>query len=129
MFHRVHTLQKPGNFGMMIRKYSRKIGSSVTEINRNRGSCVRRISLRLMRRVTYAIPGHGVVRGCLWRVEADEGGNAEDGYAVSLEGLGTRGIGMLGRDQTSANRIFALLVRNTVTPCALREILEELTDA
>ncbi len=114
---------------MMIRKYSRKIGSSVTEKNCNRGRRIRRISRRLMRRVIYTIPGHGVVRGFLWRVKADARCGDADGYSVSLKGLGTCGCGMLGRDQTRAERIFELLVRNTVTPCALRDVLEELTDA
>ena len=90
------------------------------------------IALRLLRAHRYRIPRHGVVLARLWRVRlttvqpSDPLTNPRVLYAVELDGLGSRAWRLVGRDESRAIEIWALLVRNTVTPCALSDVLEEL---
>jgi hypothetical protein len=94
------------------------------------------ITLRLLRARRYRIPRYGVVHARLWQVRtppADSKTNRHPlpsppriTYAVELCGLGTRRRASLGSDETRALYLWTLLVRNTVTPCALRDVLEEL---
>ena len=107
---------------MMNRKCRRRAGAIETKAGPH---CGGRMSLCAMRRATYAIAGWGTVHGCLWRVE---GGKEDEGrgYAVSLVGLGFGGFCLLGTNQRRAQRIFGQLVENTVTPCAMQDVLEEI---
>jgi hypothetical protein len=49
-------------------------------------------------------------------------------YAVEMGGMGERRLCLIGREEATARRIVALLVRHTVTPCGLRDVLEELIE-
>ena len=94
------------------------------------------VLLRLLQKRCYRISGYGIVRARLWRVRFrrnrakpdDEPSCAclRDAYAVELNGLGSRAFRLVGCDEERARAIWALLVRNTVTPCALSDVLEEL---
>jgi hypothetical protein len=44
-------------------------------------------------------------------------------------GLGMYRLCPVGHDGERAGRLFSLLVRNTVTPCTLEEVLEDLDEA
>ena len=77
----------------------------------------------------YAIPGYGWVRCTLWLLlPARPHPCPKPMYAVGMEGLGFRRLRTLGRDGAKARTTYALLVRNTVTPCALGDVLEEWAD-
>ena len=83
---------------------------------------VPQLTLRLIRKALYPIPHHGPVTCRLWQMHAAD---APPLYAVDLQGLGTRRLCILGPDQTRAHAVFHLLVKGTVTPCALADVLEE----
>lgn len=74
----------------------------------------------------YDIPGHGRVLCRLWRMEASPADTHPVVYAVEMRGLGSRRMYPVGTEERSARRLHAMLVRNTVTPCGLRDVLEEL---
>lgn len=87
-----------------------------------------KLTLCRLRSNSYPIPGFGPVRATLWQLPANptDPAHPHPTYAISLRGLGTRSLCPLGADRARAEEIFALIVRNTVTPVALREVLEEL---
>ena len=89
-------------------------------------SRVPQLSLRLLCQSGYCIPRCGPVRCRLWRVGAKPS-RGRPAYAVSMDGLGYRRFCILGRDEARARAVFDLLVRNTVTPCALLDVLEAIT--
>ena len=74
----------------------------------------------------YEIPGHGRVLCRLWRMEISPADNRPAVYAVEMKGMGLRRMYTVGTEAVRARRLYALLVRNTVTPCGLRDVLEEL---
>lgn len=96
-----------------------------------------RLFLCLIAERRYVILRHGAVLARLWRLrfsrseaslpracaEARREGNV---YAIDLKGLGARRFCLLPGDEARARDIFSLVVRNTVTPCGLRDVLEEL---
>jgi len=47
------------------------------------------------------------------------------GYRVEMEGFGTRASSALGGDRSAARSFYDALVRNTVTPCTLEDVLED----
>lgn len=73
----------------------------------------------------YAIPDWGQVVCRLWRSYDGE----EETYDLEMFGLGTYRLCPVGHDGERAVRLFSLLVRNTVTPCTLEEVLEDLDEA
>ena len=88
-----------------------------------------RLTLRLLQRRTYAVKGCGWILCRLWALCPDPRcGDRPTVYAVGMDGGGMRRLYRVGRDATEARRIFGLLVRHTVTPVALGDVLEELTD-
>lgn len=96
--------------------------------DKERPTCSRLI-LRKLRVCRYRIPAHGEVVCRLWRMEAspaDRYPSAHPVYAVELRGMGQRRMLTVGTEEPRARRLFALLVRHTVTPCALLDVLEEL---
>ncbi len=46
-------------------------------------------------------------------------------YKVEMEGFGIIASSMLGGDRSAARSVYDALVRNTVTPCALEDVLED----
>lgn len=84
------------------------------------------LCLRPLETRRYPIPGFGVVKASLWAMRPRPGGATPTAYAIRLEGLGRRHTRLLGRDYETAKSLFELLVKNTVTPCALSDVLEEL---
>ena len=94
------------------------------------------ITLRLLRARRYRIPRYGVVHARLWQVRttpADSKTNRHPlplppriTYTIELRGLDSHRFASLGSDETRALALWTLLVRNTVTPCALRDVLEEI---
>lgn len=87
---------------------------------------VPQLTLRLIRKALYPIPRHGPVTCRLWRMRTPDPATPRTLYAVDLQGLGTRRLHILGPDRARALAVFDLLVQGTVTPCALRDVLEEL---
>lgn len=88
-----------------------------------------RLIMRLKKKALYMIPAHGWVLCRLWYMEPMPPDSGRPGvYAVSMEGLGYRRLVCLRYSHPSPEEVFALLVRNTVTPCALLDVLEELTE-
>lgn len=73
----------------------------------------------------YAIPDWGQVVCRLWRSYDGE----EEAYDLEMFGLGMYRLCPVGHDGERAGRLFSLLVRNTVTPCTLEEVLEDLDEA
>ena len=73
----------------------------------------------------YAIPDWGQVVCRLWRSYDGE----EEAYDLEMFGLGMYRLCPVGHDGERAGRLFCLLVRNTVTPCTLEEVLEDLDEA
>ena len=87
-----------------------------------------RLTLRRKRRCRYPIPRHGMVLACLWQVCPPPEVNRPVVYAVDLTGQGCRRFRIIGQDPIRAETIFDLLVRNTVTPFGLGDVLEELSE-
>lgn len=85
-----------------------------------------RLTFRKITERRYEIPEHGRVLCRLWHVEISPTDNWPAVYAVEMKGLGLRRMYIIGNDAARARRLYAMLVRNTVTPCALRDVLEEL---
>ena len=81
-----------------------------------------RLLLRPLAVRRYRIPRYGSVEARLWRVSCPE----KAAYAVEHCGLGARRFRLLEGDEVRAREIFDLLVRNTVTPLGLQDVLEEL---
>ena len=81
-----------------------------------------RLFLRPLAVRRYVIPDHGSVEAYLWRISYPE----QAIFAVELRGLGARRFCLLAGDEARAREVFGLLARNTVTPCGLRDVLEEL---
>lgn len=73
----------------------------------------------------YAVGNLGWVVCRLWRMDTSLGGSPSS-YAIELRGMGSCILRLIGGDKVRARRVFALVVRHTVTPCALRDVLEEL---
>ena len=48
---------------------------------------------------------------------------------MEVRGLGSRAKSHLGTDAERAFGIYQTIVRNTVTPCTLRDVMEDLLDA
>lgn len=46
-------------------------------------------------------------------------------YRLEMEGMDTSASSMLGSDREAARAFYDALVRNTVTPCALEDVLED----
>ncbi len=46
-------------------------------------------------------------------------------YQVEMEGFGMTASSTLGGDRSAARSIYDALVRHTVTPCALEDVLED----
>lgn len=92
-------------------------------------SRVAHLTLWLLAKKLYLIPAHGYVLCRLWRLRPDPLRMTQPAvYAVGMEGLGYRRLCCIGTDEDRAREIFDLLVRNTVTPCALGDVLEEFCD-
>ena len=94
-------------------------------------SRIPRLLMRPLAVRRYVIPGHGSVEARLWRLARGSDDCATRtpetvGYAVELWGLGSHRFCLVEGDEAHARRVFRLLVRNTVTPCGLRDVLEEL---
>lgn len=71
----------------------------------------------------------GVVTCRLWRIlPRDAHKDASPQYAVELAGLGQRRMHPVGSDLRRAEAIVSLLARHTVTPCTLRDVLEDLEE-
>lgn len=87
-----------------------------------------RLTLHKISESRYLIPEHGWVVCRLWRMEGNHPRLHPSVYAVEMKGMGERRFCLIGREGISARRIFALLIRHTVTPCALRDVLEELVE-
>ena len=87
---------------------------------------VPQLSLRLLRKARYNIPAHGPVTCRLWRMHTSHPASPRTLYAVELEGLGSRRLRILGPDRLQALSVFRLLVKGTVTPCALADVLAEI---
>lgn len=86
-----------------------------------------RIRLRPLKTSRYTIPGVGCVMCTLWLLSFEPPSDARPPtHALGMKGLGYRRLVILGRDGKRARAVHALLVRHTVTPCALRDVLEEL---
>lgn len=81
--------------------------------------------LRKLEESRYRIPGHGKIVCRLWRMEASSA-NCPSVYAVEMKGMGYSRMYTVGEDTAHAKRVYNLLVRHTVTPCALCDVLEEL---
>ena len=73
----------------------------------------------------YAIPDWGQVVCRLWQSYDGE----EEAYDLEMFGLGMYRLCPVGHDGERAVRLFSLLVRNTVTPCTLEEVLEDLDES
>ena len=96
------------------------------------------IMLRLLRARRYRIPRYGIVLARLWQVQPRPAMDKTTeqpppdpplpAFAVELEGLGSRRFHLVGHDESHALAVWTLLVRNTVTPCALADVLEEISD-
>ena len=85
------------------------------------------IRMRRLRTSRYAIPDCGWVTCVLWRLSFESDADARwPAYALSMAGLGSRRLVILGGDEARAHAVHALVTRHTVTPCALRDVLEEL---
>jgi len=108
---------------MSLRKRSaRRIGHRTCKLTSPRP----RLLMRSMQRAHYSIPGFGVVRCTLWcLIPLPRRPHCPPAYAVGMEGPGGRRLMTLGSNQAKARARYALLVRHTVTPCALRDVLEE----
>ena len=88
-----------------------------------------RLTARLLQKRAYSIPAHGRVCCTLWLlIPSPHRADISSVYAVGMEGLGTRRLYRIGTDPSRATDLFELLVRNTVTPCTLGEILTDLSD-
>ena len=72
---------------------------------------------------TYCV-GDGLVTCRLYRTASDSASRPE-GYEVRMEGFYTRAFAMLGCDRSAARVLYDTLVRNTVTPCALQDVMED----
>lgn len=102
----------------------------------HRPPCLPQLLFRLVAVRRYTVSRCGGVEARLWRLRIPAPPPSEDrsahtprreiAYAVELWGLGTRRVCLLEGDETYAREILDLLARNTVTPCALRDVLEEL---
>ena len=93
-------------------------------------SRVPRLFLRPVMTRRYRVPRVGLVKARLWRMEVcpeERPASYAVSLAVSLEDGSTRRLCILGTDPSRAREILDLLVRNTVTPFGLRDVLEELT--
>ena len=90
-------------------------------------NAVPRLTVTLLRESVYHIPDLGDVTYRLWRMTPDPRyTSSRETYAVELRGLGMARMLRIGQDAPRASEIFELLVRHTVTPCALADVLEEL---
>ena len=47
-------------------------------------------------------------------------------FALGMEGGGTRSLCLVGDDEAHARRLFRDMARLTVTPCTLRDIVEDM---
>jgi hypothetical protein len=86
--------------------------------------------MSLMQTKAYTIPRNGPVVCRLWRMRGDppldETRAARVMYAVEMRGLGMRRMYCVGEDRDHAEWLFGMITRNTVTPCCLGEVLEDL---
>lgn len=73
---------------------------------------------------TYCV-GDGLVTCRLYRTASDSV-NRPELYEVRLEGFRMRAFASLGHDRSAARVVYDTLVRNTVTPCALQDVMEDL---
>lgn len=88
-----------------------------------------RLTARLLQRRAYSIPAHGRVHCSLWLlIPTPQRAGVSAVYAVGMEGFGARRLYRIGTDLARATALFELLVKNTVTPCTLGEILADLSD-
>lgn len=87
-----------------------------------------RLLLCLLAREVYEIPAHGFVCCRLWRMRTASAEGLPATYAIGLKGLASRRLCIVGQDAAAARRLFRLMVRHTVTPCALCDVLEEWVD-
>lgn len=85
------------------------------------------VRLTPVARAAYRV-GKGRVTCTLYTVTAhrDAAAATKKGYALGMRGFGARCLCRLGRDTARAVETFRLVVRNTVTPCTLRDVLEDL---
>ena len=111
---------------MSYRTYRQK-GSTAADVPTS-PTRLPRLLLQQLEEKHYSIPSHGEVICRLWRLRSDPcRSDSPAVYAVGMDGLGYRRLYCLGRDEARAREVFVLLVRKTVTPCVLKEILDELT--
>lgn len=88
-----------------------------------------KLTMTLLRETAYPIPDWDEVAARLWRMEPDPRRiEAQPTYAVEMRGQGLARMYRVGQDAARAEEIFELLVRHTVTPCALLDVLEELIE-
>ena len=88
-----------------------------------------RLILCRLRVCRYRIPAHGEVVCRLWRMTVSptvRHNTVYPVYAVEMKGMGQRRMYTVGSEEAYARRLFELLVRHTVTPCALHDVLEEM---
>ncbi len=85
-----------------------------------------RLILRKLTEARYTIPGHGEIHCRLWCMEVGAVVHRPPVYAVEMKNTGCSRMYVLGEDTVRAERIFRLLVRHTVTPCTLCDVLEEM---
>ena len=71
----------------------------------------------------------GVVACRLWRIVPKRNDHSLPcHYALELSARGQRHMQSVGQNLREAIAIMDLLVRNTVTPCTLKDVLEDLTE-
>ena len=86
-----------------------------------------RLTMTRMRQTAYPVGDLGQVVCRLWRMTPDS--RRTDGsptYALELRGLGMARMYRVGQNGARARELFELMVRYTVTPCGMADVLEEL---
>lgn len=87
-----------------------------------------RLTMHLLRQSMYTVGG-GMVIARLWRMSPDSSACSDRAtYAVGLEGFGGRSLCRVGQDAARAEEVYMLLVRHTVTPCTLQDVMEDMAE-
>lgn len=85
-------------------------------------------ALRAIRTATYTV-GSVVVTCRLYQCEGGSPSRETEGYAIGMRACGQSYLYFLGWDARRAQRIYELMVSAAVSPCTLRDVLEDLTTA
>ena len=83
-------------------------------------------NMHCLRQAAYAIPDWGQVVCLLWEEIPPSEEDTAESFVLDMQGPDSTARYRLDLSRARAEEIFTLLVRHTVTPCGLADVLEEL---